>query len=63
MSAAARLPREGERAGVASASMASDTLCYPGGTSRYDGRTGPGPDAAAPAEIAFAGPRGSRSAT
>jgi len=30
--------------------MASDMLCCQGGTSRhYDGRTGPGPGAAAPA--------------
>ena len=61
---AARLTGANGVAGVASYSMASDMLCCPGGISRSDyGRTGPGPDAAAPAESSFAGPRGSRSAT
>ena len=52
---------------VASFSMASDMLCCQGGTSRhYDGRTGPGPGAAVPADMPVrvrAGLSRSRSAT
>ena len=48
--------------GVASLLMASDMLCYPGGTSHDDsGRAGPGPDAAAPADKFARGAAQSRS--
>jgi len=44
--------------------MASDMLCYPGGTDRFDPeRTGPGPDTAVSAEKFVRGRAGSRSAT
>ncbi len=44
--------------------MASDMLCYPGGTDRFDHeRTGPGPSAAVSAEWFVWGHAGSRSAT
>jgi hypothetical protein len=38
--------------------MASDMLCYPGGTSHDDfRRAGPGPDAAAPADLSVGAAR------
>lgn len=51
-------------AGVASISMASDMLCCPGGTDRFDKNgTGPGPGTAASAEGVRAVPHGPRSVT
>jgi hypothetical protein len=48
----ARLPGGRAATRVASIAMASDKLCCQGGTSRhYNGRTGPGPGAAAPADV------------
>ncbi len=44
--------------------MASDVLCYPGGTYRYfNERTGPGPRAAVSTDVFVWGRAGSRSAT